>query len=488
MKLLSLIPRLFAVSLIIISGFAALHSTAQTTTATGCDGSVSNQIVLTVEGSATKKLGEPLTVDLCVKNFNTATNFDLYVAVMLRDGTLLFMQAPGFFQSPSFTSDVAPYVFNTSLSDRSGAVLFLPQTPTTLPVGTYTFFAVLVLAGTDVRNSSNWVGNLASVAVTFGPPSLFTLVKSVQVTPSGNYLNGGFVRIAYVPGRDRFVVTFNTKLSQPQAGCTDVGYAYKEYTADMVETGNAGVISCHALIDTGGLFVGNDFYLASAERKDNVEGWNVAKFNAVTWANSVDYFYPLTDSLAGGGDPMVAYVNGQVDISSSYNVTATHHNFFTTDLQFVSKRVLSDTPHFGFNSMIVVAGVTNFLSSQGALGDLIVMWYDPSWTYLGVKTLKEDGVTPMGVAFDGNRFYVAYTDASQRTTGCLCSNVHLAAFDTSWNLVDYIAVTSLTLQDQMSAIHPSLAMKDNRLYVAYVQGGGIGTEQVHVKVYDVSGK
>ncbi len=325
-----------------------------------------------------------------------------------------------------------------------------------------------------------------------GQPSLFTLVKSVQVTPSGNYLNADFVRIAYVPGRDRFVVTFNTRLSQTEGGCPGLqGYAYKEYTADMVETGNAGVISCHGMIDTGGLFVGNDFYLASAERKDNVEGWNVAKFNAVTWASSVDYFYPLTDSQAAGGDPMVAYVNGQVDISSVYGVNATHHNFFTTDLQFVSTRILSDTPHFNFNSMITQGGVINFLSSQGAFGDLIVMQYDPSWTYLGVKTLKEGAATPMGVAFDGNRFYVAYTNVSQRTTGCLCENVHLAAFDANWNLVDYIALTSLTLQDQMSAIHPSLAVKDNRLYVAYAQnapGGGVETLQVYVKVYDVSGR
>jgi hypothetical protein len=319
--------------------------------------------------------------------------------------------------------------------------------------------------------------------------SLFTLVKSVQVTPSGNYLNGGFPRIAYVPGRDRIIVTFNTKLSQPQADCIDVGYAYKEYTADMAETGSAGVVSCHALIDTGGLFVGNDFYFAGAERKDNVEGWNVAKFNAVTWASSVDYFYPFTDSQAGGGDPMVAYVNGQIDISGAYGDNATHHNFFTTDLQFVNKRLLSDTPHFGFTSMITQGGVINFLSSQGALGDLIVMRYDPSWTYLGVKTLKEHAATPTGVAFDGSRFYVVYTDASQRTTGCHCENVHLAAFDASWNLVDDIALTSLTLQDQMSAIHPSLAMKDNRLYVAYEQnaaGGGLDTLQVYVKVFSVN--
>src|SRR3990170_72154 len=145
-----------------------------------------------------------------------------------------------------------------------------------------------------------------------GQPGLFTLVKSVQVTPSGNYLNADFVRIGYVPGRHRFVVTFNTGLGQTEGGCTlpsaqgtMSAYVYKEYTPGMVETDNAGVISCHSMTDTGGLFVGNDFYLASAERKDNVEGWNVAKFNAVTWgASSVEYFYPLTGSQPSPYAPM----------------------------------------------------------------------------------------------------------------------------------------------------------------------------------------
>jgi hypothetical protein len=120
------------------------------------------------------------------------------------------------------------------------------------------------------------------------------------VTPTGNYQNADFVRIGYVPWRDRFIVTFSTMLSQPEGGCSrdsfDAGhglyreYAYKEYTADMVETGKAGIVSCHAKSDTGGFFNGDDFYLASAEEQNNVDGWNLAKFNAVTWTSSVDYF------------------------------------------------------------------------------------------------------------------------------------------------------------------------------------------------------
>ena len=192
-------------------------------------------------------------------------------------------------------------------------------------------------------------------------------------------------------------------------------------------------------------------------------------------------------------DPTVAFVNGQVDISSVYGDNATHHNFFTTDLQFVSKRLLSDTPHIGFSSMITLGGITYFLSSRPETGEapwaVIVMQYDPSWTYLGVKTLIEHAATPQGLAFDGTRFYVAYTE---RTDGFPFSeNVHLAAFDTSWNLIDDIALTNYTLQDQTSSIHPWLVLRDNRLYVSYSQNapaGGIETLQAYVKVYDVSGK
>lgn len=329
--------------------------------------------------------------------------------------------------------------------------------------------------------------------------SLFKLINEVKVTPVGNYLNADFVRIGYVPVRDRFIVTFNTMLSQPEGGCSsdsfdaDFGlyreYAYKEYTADMAKTGNAGIVSCHATNDTGGFFIGDDFYLASAEPRNGIAGWNLAKFNAVTWASSVDYFYEFTDPQMQAADPTVAFVNGQIDISGVFEgLEGTHHNFFTTDLQFLSKMLLSDTQHTGFSSLITQGGITYFLSSRaGVPWSVIVMQYDPSWAYLGVKTLREHAATSQGLAFDGTRFYVAYT---VRTDGLPFSeNVHLAAFDLDWNLIEDIALTNFTLQDQTSSIHPWLVLRDNRLYISYSQNapaGGIETLQAYVKVYKVS--
>jgi hypothetical protein len=333
-----------------------------------------------------------------------------------------------------------------------------------------------------------------------GQISLFKHVKSVQVTPSDNYQNADFVRIGYVPGRNRFIVTFNTMVSD-SGWCSESFdafyglyrvYAYKEYTADMDETGKDSIVSCHGTTDTGGLLIGDDLYLASMEFQNSVPGWYLARFNTVTWASLVEYFYPFSDFNMQAADPTVAFVNGQIDISGIYEVGGgTHHNFFTTDLQFVRKMLLSDTPHNGFSAMITLGGITHFLSSRAGTPQapwaVIVMHYDLNWAFLGVKSLREHAATPQGLAFDGSRFYVAYTE---RTDGFpFAENIHLAAFDLDWNLIEDIALTNFTLQDSTSSIHPYLALRNNRLYVSYSQNapaGGIETLQAYVKVYDMT--
>ncbi len=332
--------------------------------------------------------------------------------------------------------------------------------------------------------------------------SLFNLVREVQVTPSGGYLNADFVRIGYVPGLDRMVVTFGTMLNQDEGGCSGNSYdammnvyreyAYKEYTVDMQETGKSGIVSCHGTSDTGGFFMGDDFYLASAETQNNLEGWYLAKYNAVTWTSSAEFFYQFNDPQLRAGDPSVAFVNGQIDVSSVDDASGgTHHNFFTPDLRFVNTRLLADVPNQGFSSLMTLGGTTYFLTSRAGTGGdpwaVILLQYDPHWNYLGEKTLIEDAATPQGLAFDGSRFYVAYTWRSEGIP--FVENVHLAAFNMNWNLIEDIALTNFTLQDQTSSIHPWLALKDNRLYVSYSQNdpaGGIETLQAYVKVYELN--
>ena len=75
-----------------------------------------------------------------------------------------------------------------------------------------------------------------------------------------------------------------------------------------------------------------------------------------------------------------------------------------------------------------------------------------------------------GLAFDGQRFYVAYLNNSQTLTPDMLPvylNVRLAAFDLNWNLLDDIAVTSYAISDNMQTGRPWVLLHGNRLYVSY---------------------
>ncbi|MFA7241626.1 MAG: DUF1566 domain-containing protein [Sulfuricellaceae bacterium] len=137
---------------------------------TACNGTGANLSGITIAGNSLKKLGESLDVSYCLKNFNSASKFDIYVAVQLPDGNMLFLRAAGFFGTPSFVAldakkTAAKYLENTLIPDKSGSVLSISVLPLELPTGTYTFYAIPVLAGRDVWNGFNWVGNLASAQV-----------------------------------------------------------------------------------------------------------------------------------------------------------------------------------------------------------------------------------------------------------------------------------------------------------------------------------
>ncbi len=338
--------------------------------------------------------------------------------------------------------------------------------------------------------------------------SLFRLVKSVDVTPVGDLTGGMFIRIGYVPGRDRISVAFMAKLGQEKSDCKDIwAAAYREYTQDMQETDSYGIITCQTGPDMGGMFLGDDYYYAAMghDNVKNVDGWWLAKYNAVTWKSSVDpFFYPLATE-EGNADPMIAVVNGQIDVSSKYKLAneigpghTTQHQLFTPDLQFVSKQVLKDALHINMTSLLVVNGVINFITSTDLWGDMLVLQYDSNWKYLGTKVIKQHASTPEGAAFDGTRFYISYNDNSLETpfqTGG-ADNIRLAAYDSNWNLLDDIAVTNFVPGDYKAPSRPSLALHDNRIYVCYDEGEDVppGSNQtpeniniqVHVKVYELT--
>jgi hypothetical protein len=252
-------------------------------------------------------------------------------------------------------------------------------------------------------------------------------------------------------------------------------YAYKEYTLDMQPTGKSGALY-ESGGDIGGLMVGNMFYAASMD----AIGWHIVKFDAVSWEKLADIKFALDPLSEMNGDMMLAFVNGQLDVGSQTLIAGeisspeigagTHHHFFTPDLDFLGKKILSDTSHITGSSMIYADGVYYLVSATAYTGDVIVMKYDSDWKYLGSKKLVSQGHWSEGLAYDGRRFYIVYLDTRQRTETTFFPyypNVHLAAFDRDWNLLEDAAVTDFTPSDSLFTGRPSLLLHGNRVYVSY---------------------
>ncbi len=343
---------------------------------------------------------------------------------------------------------------------------------------------------------------------------LFKLIQTVQVTPDQNFKQGGFARINYVPATDRFVVTFgadNSKPSSKPVNCSETGgggIAYKEYSTEMQETGKSGHAVWDPAVcqagDMGYMMVDNVFY---AVWKPN---WQLIKVDAVSWKELAEVTIPLDSRTESPGDPMVAFVNGQIDVSSEYHLSGkphnplldppgtygTHHHLFSTDLEFQGEKTLTEPGHMGGSSMVFVDGIYYLVTADDYAGDVMVAKYDKDWKYLGGKTLIKQAHFSTGLAFDGRRFYVAYADTSQRTEPGFIpvyENIHLAAFDLDWNLLEDLAVTDYTVADNMQTAHPWVILHGNRLYVSYdldtrdpVTHAEQGKGQAIVSVYELA--
>ena len=310
-------------------------------------------------------------------------------------------------------------------------------------------------------------------------PGLFKFIREVVVAPDANFVTGGFARVNHVPATDRFVVTFGGELAQPSGGCAGSAYSYREYDAEMQATGKSGTFSCDGL-DSGSRMIDNTYYFVSMHREEQAVGWRMVKYDAVTWNKLAEIFIPLDYPKEVDNDPMVAYVDGQLDVSSQYNASgtppegmtgaATFHYFLTTDLQSLGHKILADTPHICGSSLIYLDDIYYFITADAFLGNVVVIKYDKDWNYLGVKTLRQKAYFSTGWVYDGQRFYVTYHDTSQRATPTslpIWENIHVAAFDSDWNLVEDVAVTNFSISDNRTTGRPWVILHNNRLYVSY---------------------
>jgi hypothetical protein len=358
--------------------------------------------------------------------------------------------------------------------------------------------------------STTTSGTTGGSSTTTTSAGVFTLVKTVQVTPDDLFAGGGgFIRLGYIPATGRIVAAFGVhKLAKPFEGTTEGAKGYKVYTVDMQPTGEEGVLPREGGGDTGDLFVGDVLYDVVTTISNEKEAWLIRKFDAVTWKELARTTYTMDTPREMAGDMSIEYLNGVLDISGAYlpdgilapaveySLIGTSHNFFDLDLKFLRKKTLLDTGHIVGSSTIYVDGTYYFVSANYYAGDVILMKYDKDWKYLGSKTLVKEAHWPEGLVYDGQRFYLAYLDTSLRNGADFFPyypNVHLAAFDSDWNLVDDIAVTKYTTADNVTTGRPWILTHGSRLYVGYDAGkrsasgaDDLDAGQAYVSVYDLS--
>jgi hypothetical protein len=326
------------------------------------------------------------------------------------------------------------------------------------------------------------------------------------VTPDANFLTGGTGYIHYVPATDQFVVTLVSKVAAPMNGCPDKVNGYKVLTTDLQPTGEYGIFSC-ATADMTSTMVENILYVVNMKAVPGQwVGWHLAKYDAVSWKLLADIDVPLDYPIEEDGGMTVALVNGLLDVTGEYNLDegthspdsgdATHHHFFSTDLVSQDVRILDDTLHKPEGSMLYVDGTYYYVASDSMWGNMIVLMYDQNWQYLGTKILRQQANFPTGVVYDDQFFYVAYMDTSQRTDPGILpvyNNIHLAAYDRDWNLVEDIAVTDFSRTDNQQAGSPYIMLHDQKLYVSYtvdemnpVTHAEYLKSQVYINVYELT--
>ncbi len=337
--------------------------------------------------------------------------------------------------------------------------------------------------------------------------NLFNFVKKVTVTPDEHF-NGSKIpgNILYNGVAGSLVVVLNTfepdtpllldPLLEPAIPCLDscpggiIGC--KEYNIDMQPTGNYEYLAC-GIGDMGDIIIDNYFYFAKVwnHGPGTADFWRLYKFDAYTWEKLGQVDIPLDSTQEWSDGPTFSFINGLITVSGEYFPDGTpdgplgrgsHHHFVTTDLQLMGEKILVSPdvpPHCSEFSMhqlpngdIIMFGATAYY------GDLMVMRLDKDWNFIEKQTLRKDGFFPIGSVLYGGYWFVAYIDLSKKPAGPPwpegdppVRNVGLAAFDTSWNLIQDELITVFdTVPDTVGRTegeNPGLELLENKLYVSY---------------------
>jgi blue copper oxidase len=125
-------------------------------------------VELDIKGHDLKKHNEALKIQLYLQA-EDGPSVDIYVAVQLPDGQLLFLNGNTLFDAtPSFSMETGAYTSTSPQADsRYGTVLEFAQLPRNIPSGRYQIYALAVNAGADVFDPNLWESTLSQASFYF---------------------------------------------------------------------------------------------------------------------------------------------------------------------------------------------------------------------------------------------------------------------------------------------------------------------------------
>ena len=335
--------------------------------------------------------------------------------------------------------------------------------------------------------------------------SLFELVNTVSVTPDDFFSGATLGYIHYVPATDHFVVMLCTHDNSE----TGKSVYFKEYESEptMAATGRRERVT-YSLADVTTTMVESTCYVIRDQPSDiegrSYVGWFLERFDAsgIPWKKTGEVAVPVEerteDQKYQTGGPQVTYLGGLLDLTGEYRPqggppvdgqSGTHHHFLDPNsLQVLGEKIITSPPHCPELSILDFNGSYHLLAASTNMGaELLAIVFDHQWNLQRQVVLRGSAFFPTGAATDGERFFVAYIDRSNRSADGIRQDIRLAAYDGDWKQLADILVQSFDVERGLQPGGPYLLLHEGHLYVSYYMDNEKVPDnvecQVYVKVY-----
>lgn len=314
----------------------------------------------------------------------------------------------------------------------------------------------------------------------FSQAPTLSLLNSYSLTPNVTDTIGAFARIFYHTPRNKYYVIYAARQAgSPFPSGTLSNFAWVEYDANMLATGNKGSLPSQVGAgDFACVMVDSAYYHLTL-------GGN-AKYKLTKYDDDFNVVATQTitlNSCSSNIDQLLNYTNGRLIIGAMYDAgvcppinppsasLAPQSQIFQYDLNLTSlatSTITTPTKITWGASMIYNAGFYYEVTMDNFNNrDLYAYKYDASFNYLSSTLLSSDGQWSQGVLWNAGYYYVAHHTGDHNH-----GNVVISIYDNNWVLQNTTNVTTFavlcpTCGTSYNANRPFLLKNGNKLYVSY---------------------